>query len=258
MRPFDSKLDYALANWFFTSDCSKGDINAFLSNPWLAEIRDMLSFRTADELYEQVERIPHGLAGDGWQAVPMNLTVPSRGSRYQREVQFLYRDVVNVARYLIGFKPFRAALSYAPIKLWDDRPSALPAAQQQGGSRVYRELHHAERWWEVQSDLPDGATLMPIILATDKTDLSQHQGDLSARPIYMTIGNLNAETRRRQRSSAYVLVGFMPDIHNDQAADPEKVLEMEMWHACIRVLLERTSDLVETTGSGADTPVFSV
>ncbi|KAG1907532.1 uncharacterized protein F5891DRAFT_1124469 [Suillus fuscotomentosus] len=40
----------------------------------------------------------------------------------------------------------------------------------------------------MQKVLPDGATIAPIILASDKTLLSQFQGDKSVWPVYMSIG----------------------------------------------------------------------
>jgi len=43
---------------------------------------------------------------------------------------------------------------------------------------------------ELQSKLPKGATLAPVIIATDKTQLTQFSGNKSAYPVYLTIGNI--------------------------------------------------------------------
>ena len=44
-----------------------------------------------------------------------------------------------------------------------------------------------------QGCLPDGATIAPIILSSDKTQLSVFQGDKSAWLVYLTIGNISKE-----------------------------------------------------------------
>lgn len=38
--------------------------------------------------------------------------------------------------------------------------------------------------------LPEGATLAPVIIATDKMQLTQYSGNKTAYPVYMTLGNL--------------------------------------------------------------------
>ncbi|KAG1843439.1 hypothetical protein F4604DRAFT_1884605 [Suillus subluteus] len=61
-----------------------------------------------------------------------------------------------------------------------------------------------------QGKLPPGATIAPIILASDKTSLSQFHGDKSAWPIYLTIGNIEKATCQKPRMHAAILVGYLP------------------------------------------------
>ncbi|KAF8247297.1 hypothetical protein K440DRAFT_551446 [Wilcoxina mikolae CBS 423.85] len=47
-----------------------------------------------------------------------------------------------------------------------------------------------------QESLPDGSTVIPVILGSDKTMLSTLSGDKSAWPVYLSIGNLSKAKRR--------------------------------------------------------------
>ncbi|HEV7736460.1 MAG TPA: hypothetical protein VGO47_03695, partial [Chlamydiales bacterium] len=58
--------------------------------------------------------------------------------------------------------------------------------------------------------LPSGATVVPVILASDKTQLSQFGGDKQAWPVYISIGNIQKAIRRQLSKRAMILLGYMP------------------------------------------------
>lgn len=45
----------------------------------------------------------------------------------------------------------------------------------------------------LQKLLPKGVTIAPVILASDKMQLSHFSGDKSAWPVYLTIGNIDKD-----------------------------------------------------------------
>ncbi|KAH9916357.1 uncharacterized protein B0H18DRAFT_884881 [Fomitopsis serialis] len=54
------------------------------------------------------------------------------------------------------------------------------------------------KWWHaVQSLLPTGAALAPVIISTDKTQLTQFTGNKLAYPVYMTLGNIPKALQRK-------------------------------------------------------------
>ena len=95
-------------------------------------------------------------------------------------------------------------------------------------------MHTAEWWWETQDQLPDQATVVPLLIATDKTLLTQHHGDVSGWPVYLTIGNLDRKTRRSQKRPGQLLVGFLPVVPNTGDGVKAKI-----WHLAMETILKR-------------------
>ncbi|KAH6117806.1 hypothetical protein HBI64_184020 [Parastagonospora nodorum] len=84
--------------------------------------------------------------------------------------------------------------------------------------RVYHELHSGDWWWNIQQSLLDGATVVPIIISVNKTQLSLILGDVAAWPVYVTIRNLSP--------------GFIP---TTKIRDP--LLKSQVYYYCIGKLL---------------------
>jgi hypothetical protein len=53
-----------------------------------------------------------------------------------------------------------------------------------------------------------GATIIPILLSSDKTQLTMF-GNKTAYPVYMTIGNIPKEIRRKPSRRAYILLAYL-------------------------------------------------
>ena len=61
---------------------------------------------------------------------------------------------------------------------------------------------------KLEEDKP-GATIIPIIISSDKTQLTQFRNK-TAYPVYLTIGNLPKEIRREPSHRGQILLAYLP------------------------------------------------
>ena len=80
--------------------------------------------------------------------------------------------------------------------------------------------------------MPDGSTIVPLLIGTDKTVFTQHHGDIAAWPVYLTIRNLKAKVQRQQNWPDSLLLGFIPI----EASGNTKA---KIWHMALGVMLKR-------------------
>ncbi len=64
-----------------------------------------------------------------------------------------------------------------------------------------------------------------MLLATDKTVLTEHAGDMVQWPVYLIIGNLSHEIRRSRSRPGGMMVGLIP-IHKGDSLE----VKMEIYH----------------------------
>ncbi len=87
--------------------------------------------------------------------------------------------------------------------------------------------------------MPEGATVAPIILASDKTTLSRMSGDKSAWPVYLTIGNIDKDVRRKPSAHATVLLGYLQVTKLECYSEKRRALEgYRLFHLCMTKMLE--------------------
>ncbi|KDQ27337.1 hypothetical protein PLEOSDRAFT_51277 [Pleurotus ostreatus PC15] len=126
--------------------------------------------------------------------------------------------------------PFKDYLAYLPEHVYGDAS---------GENRLYDEMWTAEWWWKIQETLPKGSFVAPVILASDKTQLSNFGGDKSAWPVYLSIGNLSKEIRHRPSCHGTVLIGYLPVAKLQCFSKAVRSLEIyRLFHKCMSKLVE--------------------
>ncbi len=66
--------------------------------------------------------------------------------------------------------------------------------------------------------------------------------DQTLWPVYITIGNLDAKTRRSQKRSGTLLLGSIPIIYerSEDANNQNKDLKAKIYHMTLKTMLQRT------------------
>ena len=164
--PFQIELQYSLSLWFLDSRLSAAAIDSYIRN----EAINLYGrpFKDCQQWLSILESIPYGIHNDTWRRV--SIQFPDELDNGTGRYMLYYQDVTQVISFLISYLPFRDYLHYAPVRLYTDDVEGKP-------QRVYTEMYTADWWWSMQGKLATDTTIIPVLLVSDKTMMTQHRGD---------------------------------------------------------------------------------
>ncbi|KAG8778761.1 hypothetical protein FRC12_024833 [Ceratobasidium sp. 428] len=209
--------------------------------------KDKVPWKTDREMLIDVDKLPHGPA---WSAEVFTIGE----GQYAREHVIYLRAILDVIRELIGNPAFKHVMRYAPERHWTTAARI---------ARVYGEMWTGNWWWRRQVSrsctersryspseqkfLPDRkGTIAPIIIATDKTQMTKLSGNQSAHPVYLTIGNISKSVRRQASKHATVIIGYLPvDSFKDV---PQKPLRQRLAAQLVHYSMSRVTAPLEEAG----------
>lgn len=116
--------------------------------------------------------------------------------------------------------------------------------------------------------IPSGGTVAPVIIASDKTRLTQFSGNKLAYPVYLTIGNIPKSLRRKPSAQACVLIAYLSvdKVSDGLSATALRVRNYELFHRSMALVLNplkaagdpRGSGILMTGGDGALRRVYPI
>ncbi|KAF8599489.1 hypothetical protein BDV93DRAFT_511623 [Ceratobasidium sp. AG-I] len=174
--------------------------------PWL----------NSEQLVQDIDRLPQGA---GWQAEELAVGE----GRYARRHVLYKRPVIDVIRDLIGNPAFKDFMR----RVYTARCGPATGG---GGVRQVPFLFH----WD-----PRG-TIAPVIIASDKTQMTTMSGRRSAYPVYLTIGNISKDIRRKETKHTTVIIGYLPmDKFDDIPSDSLRTrMKGELLHCAMASIME--------------------
>ncbi|KAH9847806.1 hypothetical protein C2E23DRAFT_740945, partial [Lenzites betulinus] len=220
--PFQSQLDWEVARWAKMRGPGSTAVSELLAINGLAASLG-LSFKTSQQLNKLIdEQMPSGRP----QFKRREIVV--QGEAFE----VYYRDALECVRALFGDPEFAKHLLLLPEHHYTDARKNV---------RLYFDINTGDWWWNMQRKLDKkqaGGTVIPIIISSDKTQLTVF-GNKSAYPVYLTIGNLPKDIRRKPSHCGQILLAYLPTSnleHITNKAARRRTLS-NLFHACMRQIL---------------------
>ncbi|KAE9391614.1 hypothetical protein BT96DRAFT_959531 [Gymnopus androsaceus JB14] len=210
--PFADIEEWELARWMAKS-VNQTEADEYLKLN-IVKNRMNLSFKSKYMFFKKIDNLPGGPC-----EVPL-----------EEEHELWMRNPVECIVDLIGNPAFREFMGYSPERVFD---------AEDGSNQMFDEMWTGEWWWKMQSRLPAGRVVSPVILSSDKTKLTAFHGDKSAWPVYLTIGNISKDIRRQASAHAMVLIGYIPvSKFSCFRLSSRSAASHRFFHHCMTVLLQ--------------------
>ncbi|KAJ3833014.1 hypothetical protein F5878DRAFT_666038 [Lentinula raphanica] len=203
--PFASEMDWRIAEWVVKDGIGHKSFDRLLAIPGVKE------------------KLPR--AGE-WKTRKLRF----KDDESSNDFILRHRDILECVQSLWGDPALADHLVYKPKKIFQDAGKT---------KRVYSEMWEG-KWWQFTQDLlPKGSTVAPLIIATDKTQLTQFSGSKQAYPVYLTLGNIPKALRRKPSQQVCILLAYLPVDKMPKDGLPKRELSsryQRLFHEAMRLI----------------------
>ncbi|KAG8730952.1 hypothetical protein FRC10_002161, partial [Ceratobasidium sp. 414] len=230
--PFADWLEFEFVKWMVERDISQGSREKLLKLPIILA-RARLSFGSSYTLNNLIDALP--LAGPKWNVKAVKITgdkLGPDGKPLTEIVELWHRDILGIIQELLENHTYGKDLVFAPCEKWNDADHT---------ERVYDEMWTGDWWKRLQESglLPPDATILPVILASDATHLTNFGGGKHAYPVYITLGNIPKAIRRQPNSYGTLLLGYLPAQKLECFTKKGKTHQKErLFHQCMTEMVK--------------------
>ncbi|KAJ3834116.1 hypothetical protein F5878DRAFT_545408 [Lentinula raphanica] len=219
--PFANRNEWQSANWLLTSSLTMAEIDGYLK----LEVtkNNQLSFRTSHELKARMDLLPPVAR---WKSKKL-IVDPSYPTK--KPVHLFYRDAIEVLQDILKSPLVQDYLSFTPLQIFETAAKL---------TKVYDSWLSGERAWRLQSELPQGHTLIGTILSSDKTMISVMTGNRCAHPLLISVANIDCEYLSKASHHLFQLLALLPiPTFRHKSQEIRGVLDNRMFHRCLDIVL---------------------
>ncbi|KAG9082626.1 hypothetical protein FRC06_004918, partial [Ceratobasidium sp. 370] len=147
-------------------------------------------------LMDEVDKLPHG---PSWAVYELKTKF---NERLIKKSYLFTRHIVEVVCDMMANPAFAKVVHFAPQRRYK-------AADRR--NRIYGNPWTTNWWWRTQMHIPDqSATIVPLIISSDRTRLSMMSGGQEAYLLYLSLANHDKSVRRKTSSGAMALLAYLP------------------------------------------------
>jgi len=174
--------------------------------------------------------------------------------------EFRYRNLLECIQYLLWQRAFVCHMLWEPVKIFN-----------KDNERIYAEMNAGTWWWYHQvcshnaffsypfahvgqTQIPVGSTLVPVLLASDQTHLTNFSGDKKLWPVYMSIRNIQATVLNKPIMNAWIPIALLPippkrlDKIPTYPAEAQDLDALQITHEILSSILSPLSDAKSQEG----------
>ncbi|KAG1868634.1 hypothetical protein F4604DRAFT_1584510 [Suillus subluteus] len=238
--PFADRDEWELAK-FLSDNLNQGQMTRFLKLSWV-KARKPPAYKSAPQLLTFMDALPKG---PKWRCT----TIQTEGYITTHPVHLIWRDALEVTQHIFGNPVFTNDMEFDPYEIYDN------------GEREFGEWMSTLRAHDIQAcffffllkarsndsdQLPRGATIVPIVLASDKTPVTRQTGGLEMHPTFLTIANIRSDIRMKATVHAWSCVAYMPIPQFVCHPDFASLLQARVWHRCMDIVFQNVKSAAAT------------
>ena len=151
-------------------------------------------------------------SGPRWKSHVLHPQVPTK-----RPAILYYHNPVNCLQSLLSHPSFMSSISFVPWKVWSSSACIVRIYEDWNvrepclGSTGKLSRSKSFRLFDPAKDLiPNGATLLGIVLSSDKTNISVMTGNQMAHPLLISLANIDADICSKGSLHAHILLTLLP------------------------------------------------
>ncbi|KAI6139091.1 hypothetical protein BKA82DRAFT_4332380 [Pisolithus tinctorius] len=238
--PYRNRLEFKLTDFLFThAEMSAKKLDTLLEI-WAASLLALGGdplFNNHAELYHVIDSTCVGEVP--WEDFTIQYTAEVQDKETAPwmfdNYDVWYRDPQKVIHNILASSDLAAEMDYVPYQEYNAMNNERCWQDFMSGNWAWEEVDRIIH----EFPMTGGATLVPIILGSDKTTMSVATGQTDYYPLYLSIGNMH-NTVRRAHHNTVVLIAFlaMPKTTREHASIPEfHKFKRQLFHSSLTRIL---------------------